>query len=162
MAKKYDKEQLLADYKTGGYTHKELAYKYKISRQMVTKILKGVDKDLEAIVADKVEVIQELAKMSGKEVAAVDEIVAKEVDRLLKAEKIDDFLNSGLGIAAKKAVELIQDDESTMDDIAKFGKFQIDAKKGLGTLAESSKTVINNTNAQQNNGPITRVFHVVK
>ena len=59
-----------------------------------------------------------------------------EVERLKEISRIDDYLNSGIGLAAQKGVDLIIKDDATMMDVVGFGRFQLDAKKGLGTLKE--------------------------
>ena len=148
MAKKYDKDALIADYKTGAYTQRDLAYNYGISKTMVAKLTKGIPKDGAEVVAKLVEAKHKLNSKSAQEVTAIDKVVSKELEKRAKAEKIDNFLDGALGIAAQKAVEIIQDEDAGMQDVVGFGKFQLDARKGLGTLIENNTSQVN---VQQNN-----------
>ena len=155
MAKNFDRESILSDWKTGGYTIRDLAHKHGVSRGTIGPIVKGVDKNLLDKVDAKVAVDQAIRKLSDKDGQAVKEVSDRITSKLMKAEKIDDYLDNAIGIASKKAVGILNEDDATMQDVALFGKFQLDAKKGLGTMQENSKTNINinNTNAQQNNAP---------
>lgn len=153
MAKEYDKEAVISDWKTGGYTIRELAHKHKISRGTIGPIVKGVDKELSDKVDAKVVAEQDIRRLSDKDGQAVRELAERITSKQIKAEKTDDYLDGALGLAAQKAVEIINQEDITMNEIVGFGKFQLDARKGLGTLKEQASTVINNTNAQQNNTP---------
>ena len=70
---KYDKDQLLADWRAGGYTQNELAHKHKTSRSNVAKIVNGIEKDLVTTVTKKIHIEQEIAELSDKEVTSVTE-----------------------------------------------------------------------------------------
>ena len=153
MAKNYNKEALIADHKTGAYTQRQLAHKYDISNSMVAKIVKGIPKELEQLVSADVYVKHTLASKSKQEVSAINEVVSRELTKKLIAAKIDDYLDDALEIAARVGVRLLNSDDVSMQDVAQFGKFQNDARVGLKTQDKfsSASTVINNTNAQQNN-----------
>lgn len=75
MAKKYDRDAVLADYHTGIYTQRQLADRHNISPAMVNRLTKGVEKKTAQLVNKKVEVIQETRELSEQEVNAVNEAV---------------------------------------------------------------------------------------
>ncbi len=163
MAKKYDKEQLLADYKTGAYTQRQIAHKYSLSPAMIAKLVKGVSKDLESVVNADIHVKHTLASKSEQEVSAVSEVVSREVSKLLKAKKLDDFLDNAAGLAAKRSVEILSKKDLSMIEIEQFSKAQNNIRVGIGTQQKfATSTQITNNNAQQNNEPVKRVFHVVE
>lgn len=151
VAKKYNKEALLADHKTGAYTQRDLAKRYSISAGMVNRVVQGIQKENEQIVEKKIDVEHELKSFSKQEVNAVNEVVNKELKKREEAEKIDSYLNSAIGIAAKASVMLLQKEGVSMNEILQFSNAQNNLRVGLGTQEKFSKTTINNTNAQQNN-----------
>ena len=77
---RYDRNQLLSDWRAGGYTQQELADKHKTSRSNVAKIVNGVEKDLVTTVAKKIEVEQEIAELSNEEVTSVTEQTRQAVE----------------------------------------------------------------------------------
>jgi len=96
MAKNYDKEQLILDWRAGEFTHEELAYKHGISRSRVSALVKGIDKDLSGLVTKKVELEQTLKNLSSKEVTVID-IAAKHQLGLIK--DIELFSNKAMKMA---------------------------------------------------------------
>ena len=153
MSKKYDKLALIADYKTGRFTQRDLAYKYSISPAMVSKITKPISKESESLVNDKIEIEHALTLKSEQEVNAINEVVNKELARKAKAEKMGSHLDSVLGVAIQASAKILSSDPS-MNDVMQYGKFQNDARVGLDLQPKFSTqpTVVNtNTNAQQNN-----------
>ena len=98
MAKNYDKEQLLLDWRAGEFTHEELAYKHGISRTRVTALVKGIPKDLSGIVTKKVQVEQTLKNLSNKENLVID-IAVKHQLGLIK--DIELFSNRAMRMADK-------------------------------------------------------------
>ena len=120
---------------------------------MVSKITKNINKESEQLVHDKIEIEHELTQKSEQELDSISEVVSKELRKRARADKIDNYLDKGLGLAAKKAIFLIKDEDAMMSDIVGFGKFQLDARKGLGTLKED----IGNT---QNDNDKPREFTV--
>lgn len=108
MAKKYDKEALVNDWRTGGYTQHDLASKYSVSRSLVAKIVKDIPKDLEQLIAKEVEVKQELALKSDKEVTAIDTEVKHRLGLIKDIEKFSSR-------AIRKANQLLDVIESGQD-----------------------------------------------
>lgn len=153
MAKKYDKLKLIADYKTGAFTQRELAHEYKISVAMVAKITKSIEKESEQLVNSKIAIEHALTFKSEQEVNAINNVVNRELARKAKAQVLEGFLDDGVGVAINKGINLLNSDDATMQDVAQFGKFQNDARVGLDLQPKfsTSQTFINNQNAQQNN-----------
>lgn len=152
MAKKYDKEKLIAEWKTGDYTQRDLASKYKLSPGMIAKIVKGISKESEQLVSNLIESNHELTLKSEQERISINEVVSRELQRKAKAQIIAEALDDGLNIATNASVKILQGDDVTMSDVIQFGKFQNDARVGLDLQPKFSQTTINNSNAQQNNG----------
>lgn len=63
----YDKDQILADWKTGKYSTRKLAAKHRISYGTVHSIVSGVEKSLEPLINTEVAIRQELANLSDHE-----------------------------------------------------------------------------------------------
>ena len=66
---------IVADWKTGNFTQRDLAYKYKLSVGAVNKHTKGLNKEHEQLVNKLVEAKQELSQLDERSVHAVNEIV---------------------------------------------------------------------------------------
>jgi len=64
-----------ADWKTGNFTQRDLAYKYKVSVGVINKHTKGLGKEHEQLVNKLVEAKQELSQLDERSVHAVNEIV---------------------------------------------------------------------------------------
>lgn len=99
MAKDYDKEQLLIDWKMGNYTCRELAAKYKISPSMIVKLTKAHDKRLGELVNKQVDIKQELKTFSKQEVNAFTNEVSK---REMELNLLDNLVLSNLKEMATK------------------------------------------------------------
>jgi len=72
MTKKYDREELLTDYRIGHYTIRALANKHGISPAMVAKLTKNTDKDLVESVNKQLEARQALDGKSEQEIKAIN------------------------------------------------------------------------------------------
>jgi len=165
MARKKDieqrKQKCIAEYKTGEYTQRELAYRNKLSVGLVSKITKNLDKENEKVVNAQIEARRAIAGLSEQDVHAINEVTEKR----LKALKIDDYLDEGVGIAAKKAVEILQSEHVVMEDIERFSKAQNNLRVGLGTqdkFSNSAQVNITNTNAQQTNVQPADILEAIK
>jgi len=73
------KESILADWRTGEYSQRHIAQRYKVSLGVVNKITKGVDKSTAPIVNKLVEAKQELSQLDERTVNAVHEVVDSKV-----------------------------------------------------------------------------------
>lgn len=108
MAKNYDKQALLADYRVGHYTQRALANKYDLSVAMVSKLTKNVEKDLMTQVNKQVEARLALAGKSERELKAIDHAVEFQISLL---NDIELFSNK----AINKASDLIDNTETGSD-----------------------------------------------
>jgi hypothetical protein len=90
MHNKYDKERIMADLATGEYTHRVLAHKHKVSKSLVTKLNKLIDRDYSDIVAKKVEVDQALENMPKPEADAINFVVSEKLKLLRSIEVFAD------------------------------------------------------------------------
>lgn len=147
MAKKYDKEQLLAEWKAGGYSQRQLAKKYDISPSMVAKLTKGIDKESVQLVSEIAQVKQQLSEKTEKEVSAISE----QVNRIISFEN---RLNVFSEKAMIKADDLLSKAENGQDFKAIIdGVDKHSVTIGFNQRHANSQVNIQNTNAQQNNMP---------
>ena len=63
-----------ADWKTGAFVQRDLAYKYKVSVGVINKHTKGLNKSTEHIVNNLIQAKQELNKLDEQTVHAVNEV----------------------------------------------------------------------------------------
>lgn len=156
MAKNYDKEQIIADWETGGYTVRELADKHSVGRTTIGNLVKGVDKILMDKVSAKLKADKDIRRLPDKKGQAVQEILSREEKKRFMAEQLDDYLDKAMAIAAKVGVKILNSGDASMMDVSQFAKAQNDMRVGLKTQDKfsSSGININNTNAQQNTGVI--------
>jgi transcriptional regulator with XRE-family HTH domain len=155
MARKYDKDALLADYHTGIYTQRQLADRHGISPAMVNRITKGLEKKTAELVNKKVEVNQESKQLSEQEVNAVNEAVH------FKEQMLNDIQLFSRK-AMQKAGDLLDNTDSGSDFKAILdGVDKLSITTGINERHAKPTQVQQNT---QNNGEktITRVFHVVE
>lgn len=108
MAKNYDKEQLLADYRTGQYTQRGLANKHGISAAMVSRLTKNAVKDLTEPVNKQIEARLDLAGRSEQEIQAIEHAVEFQLGIL---KDIELFSNKVM----KKAGDLMDNTETGSD-----------------------------------------------
>jgi|GEM_PF-6910542 hypothetical protein len=154
MAKDYDKERVLSDWRTGGYTIRELAARHSIGRATVGAIVKGIDKENRTIVDNKITANQAVRELSDKDGQAVREVITRIEEKRIKAEKLDDYLDNAAGLAAKKGVEILNNPNLSMIEIEQFSKAQNNIRVGIGTQQKFAGTVINNTNAQKSDNTL--------
>lgn len=137
--RKYNKEALLADYHTGTYTQRDLAYKHKISAATVNSLTKGLTKKTEQLVNKKVEVIQESAKLTEQELISVDHTVDFKV-KLLR--DIESFTNNAIA----KASSLIENSDTGSDF-----KAVVEGVDKLSVMTKINDRHAKPTQIQQNN-----------
>ena len=143
---KYDKEQLLADWKAGGYSQRQLAKKHGISTGMAAKLTKGVIKESEQLVSSLVQVNQGLAEKTEKELSAISEQVS---NRLQDEEMIRRLTKNNMVGVSKK---LINHEELSMFDHKNAQDLIDKASVTLGVNERHSKPVqVNQNNQTLNN-----------
>jgi len=152
MAKKYDKESLIVEYKTGVYTQRQLADKHSISVGMVSRITKHIEKEDVDLVNARVASNIAMSQKSKQEVNIIDEIVNELSKDALMISRLTN--NNMVGLDKKLLnhgkMELV-DHKHAQDAIDK-------ASITLGVNPRFSTTPLvtnNNTNAQQNNSNLT-------
>ena len=134
------KEKILADFHTGAYTARQLGDKYGVSHVTIIKITKGlVPKNKEKVTA-LIAIKSELAEQNYQEVTSVNEVVDEATKHLIF------FKNAALR-NQKKADEMLEMSD-TISDIEAHSR--ITARNKETVLGKEPQTVINNTNAQQN------------
>lgn len=134
------REKILADFHTGAYTARQLGDKYGVSHVTIVKITKGlVPKNKEKVTA-LIAIKSELAEQNYQEVTSVNEVVDEATKHLIF------FKNAALR-NQKKADEMLEMSD-TISDIEAHSR--ITARNKETVLGKEPQTVINNTNAQQN------------
>lgn len=152
----YDREQLLADWRAGGYTQQELSDKYGTSRSNVAKLVNGVKKDLLDTVTKKIQVEQDIAALTEQEVTSVTEQTKQAIEDAAMIRLLTK--NNMVGVSAK----LKQHDGLSMLD-HKHAQDLIDkASVTLKVNDRFSKAANIQQNMQNVNKSVTRVFHVVE
>jgi len=136
-----DKEKILADFHTGGFSQRDLSKKYSVSVATVNKLTKGLTPKNEHIVNAKVSVIKELNEQSEHEVNAVEEAVHQQTKHLL-------FFQDSALKNQKLANEQL-DNESGLYDLKLHS--DITSKNKQTVLGKDADTNINiqNNNTQQ-------------
>lgn len=132
----YSKEEVIADWKTGKYTERDIASKHKISPATAHNIVKGIEKTISKLVSKQIEINQELEEHTEQEVSRFKQEV-EEQTRYIK------FFNQAAVQNVKGAMlancETQTDYRARADTIAKGREV---------VLGKTPDTVINNTNAQ--------------
>lgn len=77
MARKaeYDRDQVIADWKTGKYSVRKLAAKHRVSGGTIHSIVSGLEKTLEPLINAEVAIKQELASLSEHELNTFEQEV---------------------------------------------------------------------------------------
>lgn len=143
MAKLPDISLIIADHKTGNFSQRELAAKYKVSLGFINKNIKNIDKIDEELVNVGVAYKTELAKRDEQSVNAIEQVVNEKTKHLLF------FTNSALKnqtLANKKL-----DENISINDLEAHSR--ITSRNKDSVLGKEANTQVNiqNTNAQQNN-----------
>jgi hypothetical protein len=110
-AKALDKnivEKIVADWRTGDYTQRELAAKHRVSAGKVAGLTKDVEKDCEQIVSAGVEYYQALRGKNERIVSAIAHVV----DRKARLKgRVQDFVDA----AVERGFELIGSTDNGQD-----------------------------------------------
>jgi len=129
-----------ADWKTGAFVQRDLAYKYKVSVGVINKHTKGLEKSNENLVNTIVQSEQALGKLDEHSVNAVKEVVDKRVQRL-------NFLDNA---AMKNVSDAMQAKCVDQQDF----KHRADTILKARDVIEPKNSVLQ-VNTQVNNTPLT-------
>ena len=145
MAKriKYDKAEVIADWKTGSYTERALASKHKISPGTAHNIVAGIEKTLEPLISKQVEINQELSELSEQEMSKFKQ----EVD---ERSKHIQFFKGAHMLAATTAVKKLKEDGTRASYQEINSAVNALSKAQESVLGKEPNTVINNINENSN------------
>ena len=132
-------KSIIAGWRTGAYSQRDLAKKYAVSAGKVAELTKGIAKDAKAIVSAGIEYKQGLAPHDERMVSAINTVIDERTKHILF------FTNAAIqnvSEAMEMKCEDQNDHKSRADTILK-GKEAV--------LGKEAGNVINNTNAQQIN-----------
>lgn len=96
---KYDKVAAIADWRTGEFTERQLAAKYRISPATAHTLVAGIEKDLQPLISAQISIKQALAEMPEQETSKFEQIVSEKTKYL-------DFFNNCALENVKKAMKL--------------------------------------------------------
>lgn len=156
ISKPSDDDTIMADWDTGKYSklhggvksQRDLAYEHNVSVAKINKMVKGREPRMYETVNDLVKAKQILAAENEQTVNAVNKEVAERTSHI-------DFFNKAALLNTSQAMKMPCDNQSDhrmrADTIAKGREV---------VLGKTPDTVINNTNAQQNQQKIT--YEVVR
>ena len=133
-------ELILAEHKTGKFSQRELAKRYKLGLGTINKICKGVEQNLKDTIAKGTQYNTELATLSEVERATVKDVVSDNVKALMF------FSNSA--IKNQNLADKILAESKNLNDLETHSR--ITARNKETVLGKEPQTVINNSNAQQN------------
>lgn len=155
-----DDDTIFADWDTGEYsskygglkTQRDLAHKHRVSVAKINKMVKGREPRMNKIVNDLVNAKQTLAKQNDQTVNAVNKAVEDQTKNL-------DFYNNGQNFLAKVSLAKVKGtlDPKTGQPTENTTPQLLAAVSGVvstsrqGVIGSNPSTIINNTNAQQNN-----------
>lgn len=135
-------ERVVADWRTGEYSQRQLADKHKISNGKAAQLTKGVPQDGAAIVSAGIEYRSALAAQDERMVSAVTEVVDRKVARM-------EYLNDAAIINVREAMTADcadQQDYRHRATTIKSALEVVDPQRGTGVAVQ-----INNSN--QSGGP---------
>lgn len=133
---KYNKDELLADWKSGTFTERDIAYKYKMSAGTAHKIVTGIDKTMEPLISKQVEINQELANLNEHEVSKFKQ----EVDERTK------HINLFNNLAVKNAIKASELLCETQSDHERLSNTILRSKEVVLGKAPDTAIQVNNNN----------------
>jgi hypothetical protein len=140
-----DEINLVADWKTGGYSQRDLASKYSCSKGKVSQLTKGIEKSQNGHIVDA-----QMTILSAKSLLSDEEMTAI----MNTAQELAQNKNLVFGVTQKalKKLNTLVDETETANDLKTIIEASDRASLTLGVNPRfAPKTEINNTNAQQNN-----------
>jgi len=94
----YNRDEVLADWKTGKYSTRKLANKHRISSATVHGIVAGIEKSLEPLIIAEVAIKQELANLNEQDVQKFEQEVQERTKHL-------NFFTDAAVLNVKQAME---------------------------------------------------------
>jgi hypothetical protein len=140
---KCNPDAVLADWKTGKFSERDLAAKHKVSPSTVHKLVAGVEKSIEALASKTVEIKQQVANLNEREKSNYEQLVEEK----LLAKK---FFDNAHMLTAKIAVMKLQSDKAnaSYQDLNAAANAITKAQEGVLGKAPTVAVQVNN-----NGGP---------
>jgi len=133
---RYNKDELLADWKTGKYSERDLASKYRISPATVHKNVTGVDKSIAPLISAQVEINQQIAELSEQELSRFKQEVDERTKHIM-------FFNNAAIVNVAGSLKLPCDSQN--DFKARAETISKGREVVLGKTPETQVNVQNNT-----------------
>jgi vacuolar-type H+-ATPase subunit E/Vma4 len=132
------KDSVIADWRTGEYSQRELAHKYEVSAGLVAKLTKGIEQDTSSIVSAGIEYRQGLASHDERNVSAISNAVD---ERIKHIQFFTDVTVKNINVLANKIDESLSivDHRHAQEAIAKA------RDTVLGKEANTQVNIQNNT-----------------
>lgn len=132
-------EAVVTDWRLGQLSQQQIATKHNISKGAVNALCKGVERDVTAIVTAGIKYQQALHAQDDRIVTAVEKVVNEAASRM-------EWLNKA---AMKNVSDAMKADCSNQLEYRARADTILKGKEAV--FGKTPETVINNTNAQQNN-----------
>lgn len=140
---KCNPDAVLADWKTGKYSERDLATKHKVSPSTVHKLVAGVEKTLEALASETVQIKQQVANLNERERSNYEQLVQEK----LAAKK---FFDGAHMLTAKIAVMKLQADKANASYQDLNAAANAITKAQEGVMGKSPEVAVQvNNNGQQ-------------
>lgn len=138
MAKplKCNPDAVIADWKTGKYSERDLAARHKVSPSTIHKLVAGVEKTLEALASETVELKQRVADLNEREKSNYEQLVEEK----LLAKK---FFDGAHMLTAKIAVMKLNIDKTDISYQDLNSAANAITKAQDGVLGKQPDSVVN-------------------
>ena len=147
-----DPVKVLADWKTGKYSERDLASMHKCSSSTIHKIVVGVEKTIESIASKTVAIKQQVAAFNEHEKSRYEQLVEE------KSRNIQFYADAGVKIAMSALKVLDAEERPDVFQHKALAEAVLRSKEI--TLGKDVATVINNSNtaAVQNTLPPPAIY----
>lgn len=140
-----DVAKVLADWKTGKYSERDLASIHKVSSSTIHKLVCGVEKSIESIASKTVAIKQEVAKFNEYEKSRYEQLVDE------KSRNIQFYADAGIKIAQSALKSLDEKERPNLFEHKALAETVLRSKEiTLGKeVAPAAAIQINNGDTQQ-------------
>lgn len=134
------KPLIVADWRTGAYTIRDLAAKHKVSHTFVNKLTKSVECDTESTVSKIVELNQDIARLDLQAVYSVNEVANNRI-------RFETQSNARMELVSMKAMEMLDTIDKPSDITPIIGALKTHRESVLGKSPDTAIQINNTTSA---------------
>lgn len=138
---KYDRNDIISDWKTGKYTERALAAKHKVSPATIHNIVTGIEKTLEPLISKQIEINQTVANLSEQEISKFKQEVDERTKQLM-------FFQGAHMLTARIAVMKLEADntDASYQDLNAAANAITKAQEGVLGKTPDVAVQVNNNN----------------